>query len=161
MNKEDDIPRVSKEATLREALVEITRKKLGMTVICDDNMLINGIFTDGDLRRIFDLGIDLNNAKISDVMTKGGIRISPDSLAVEALNLMQAKHITSLLVTEPDSDILLGVLHMHDLLQAGVVSSLLCAHKDKDEYNDRDLLRCSKQANNAKSRKSPIADLRC
>ncbi len=121
MNKEDDIPRVSKEATLREALVEITRKKLGMTVICDDNMLINGIFTDGDLRRIFDLGTDLNNAKISDVMTKGGIRISPDSLAVEALNLMQAKHITSLLVTEPDSDILLGVLHMHDLLQAGVV----------------------------------------
>mgnify|MGYP000380958434 FL=1 len=121
MNKEDDIPRVSKEATLREALVEITRKKLGMTVICDDNMFINGIFTDGDLRRIFDLGIDLNNAKISDVMTKGGIRISPDSLAVEALNLMQAKHITSLLVTEPDSDILLGVLHMHDLLQAGVV----------------------------------------
>ncbi|ENZ3996382.1 arabinose-5-phosphate isomerase KdsD [Proteus mirabilis] len=121
MNKYDDIPRVSKEATLREALVEITRKKLGMTVICDDNMLINGIFTDGDLRRIFDLGIDLNNAKISDVMTKGGIRISPDSLAVEALNLMQAKHITSLLVTEPDSDILLGVLHMHDLLQAGVV----------------------------------------
>ena len=121
MNKEDDIPRVSKEATLREALVEITRKKLGMTVICDDNMLINGIFTDGDLRRIFDLGIDLNNAKISDVMTKGGIRISPDSLAVEALNLMQAKHITSLLVTEPNSDILLGVLHMHDLMQAGVV----------------------------------------
>ena len=121
MNKEDDIPRVSKEATLSEALVEITRKKLGMTVICDDNMFINGIFTDGDLRRIFDLGIDLNNAKISDVMTKGGIRISPDSLAVEALNLMQAKHITSLLVTEPDSDILLGVLHMHDLLQAGVV----------------------------------------
>ncbi len=121
MNKDDDIPRVSKEATLREALVEITRKKLGMTVICDDNMLINGIFTDGDLRRIFDLGIDLNNANISDVMTKGGIRISPDSLAVEALNLMQAKHITSLLVTEPDSDILLGVLHMHDLLQAGVV----------------------------------------
>ncbi|EOT2069715.1 arabinose-5-phosphate isomerase KdsD [Proteus mirabilis] len=121
MNKDDDIPRVSKEATLREALVEITRKKLGMTVICDDNMLINGIFTDGDLRRIFDLGIDLNNAKISDVMTKGGIRISPDSLAVEALNLMQAKHITSLLVTEPDSDILLGVLHMHDLLQSGVV----------------------------------------
>ncbi|HGN0446497.1 TPA: arabinose-5-phosphate isomerase KdsD [Proteus mirabilis] len=121
MNKDDDIPRVSKEATLREALVEITRKKLGMTVICDDNMLINGIFTDGDLRRIVDLGIDLNNAKISDVMTKGGIRISPDSLAVEALNLMQAKHITSLLVTEPDSDILLGVLHMHDLLQAGVV----------------------------------------
>lgn len=119
MNKGDDIPRVSKEATLREALVEITRKKLGMTVICDEDMHIDGIFTDGDLRRIFDAGIDLNNAKITDVMTSGGIRIRPNTLAVEALNLMQSRHITSLLVTEGDT--LLGVLHMHDLLQAGVV----------------------------------------
>ncbi|AYA42006.1 arabinose-5-phosphate isomerase KdsD [Xenorhabdus nematophila] len=115
----DDIPRVSRTATLREALVEITRKKLGMTVICNDNMQIQGIFTDGDLRRIFDMGIDLNNAKIADVMTAGGIRIKPNSLAVDALNLMQSRHITSLLVTEGDT--LLGVLHMHDLLQAGVV----------------------------------------
>ncbi|GAA0343558.1 arabinose-5-phosphate isomerase KdsD [Morganella psychrotolerans] len=119
MNTDDDIPRVPKNATLREALVEITRKKFGMTVICDDDMLIQGIFTDGDLRRIFDAGVDLNNCRIADVMTPGGIRISPNTLAVEALNLMQSRHITSLLVTEGDK--LLGVLHMHDLLHAGVV----------------------------------------
>ncbi|AOM42153.1 arabinose-5-phosphate isomerase KdsD [Xenorhabdus hominickii] len=115
----NDIPHVPSTATLREALVEITRKKLGMTVICDDDMQIKGIFTDGDLRRIFDMGIDLNNAKIADVMTAGGVRIKPNALAVDALNLMQSRHITSLLVTEGDK--LLGVLHMHDLLQAGVV----------------------------------------
>ncbi|MDE1477141.1 arabinose-5-phosphate isomerase KdsD [Xenorhabdus bovienii] len=119
MTTGDDIPRVPYAATLREALVEITRKKLGMTVICDDDMQIKGIFTDGDLRRVFDMGTDLNHANISDVMTAGGVRIKPHTLAVDALNLMQSRHITSLLVT--DGDKLLGVLHMHDLLQAGVV----------------------------------------
>lgn len=119
MNTGDDIPHVTQAATLRQALLEITRKKLGMCVICDDNMQINGIFTDGDLRRIFDMGIDLNNAKITDVMTAGGIRVSPDILAVEALNLMQSKHITSVLVAEDNK--LVGVLHMHDLLQTGVI----------------------------------------
>lgn len=119
MNTGDDIPHIPKSASLREALVEITRKKLGMTVICDDNMNIEGIFTDGDLRRIFDMDIDLNNAKIADLMTPGGIRVSPSMLAVEALNLMQSKHVTSLLVAQGNK--LVGVLHMHDLLQAGVV----------------------------------------
>ncbi|EMT6382669.1 TPA: arabinose-5-phosphate isomerase KdsD [Providencia rettgeri] len=119
MNTDDEIPHIPKSASLREALVEITRKKLGMTVICDDDMNIEGIFTDGDLRRIFDMGIDLNNAKIADLMTPGGIRVSPTMLAVEALNLMQSRHVTSLLVANDNK--LVGVLHMHDLLQAGVV----------------------------------------
>ncbi|ATG16161.1 arabinose-5-phosphate isomerase KdsD [Providencia alcalifaciens] len=119
MSTGDDVPHIPKSASLREALVEITRKKLGMTVICDDDMKIQGIFTDGDLRRIFDMGIDLNNAKIADLMTPGGIRVAPGMLAVEALNLMQSRHVTSLLVA--DGDQLVGVLHMHDLLQAGVV----------------------------------------
>ncbi|WP_323840582.1 arabinose-5-phosphate isomerase KdsD [Photorhabdus africana] len=119
MNTGDDIPKVNRNATLREALLEITRQKLGMTVICDENRYIDGIFTDGDLRRVFDMGVDLYNVKISDVMTTGGIRIKPNALAVDALNLMQSHHITSLLVAEDNK--LLGVLHMHDLLQAGVV----------------------------------------
>ncbi|MCT8352295.1 arabinose-5-phosphate isomerase KdsD [Photorhabdus kayaii] len=119
MNTGDDIPKVNRHATLREALLEITRQKLGMTVICDENMYIDGIFTDGDLRRVFDMGVDLYNVKISDVMTTGGFRIKPNALAVDALNLMQSHHITSLLVAEDNK--LLGVLHMHDLLQAGVV----------------------------------------
>lgn len=119
MHRGDEIPRVSQDASLREALLEITRKNLGMTVICDDLMKIAGIFTDGDLRRVFDTGEDVRNLGIADVMTPGGIRIGPQSLAVEALNLMQSRHITSVMVA--DGDQLLGVIHMHDLLRAGVV----------------------------------------
>ncbi|GKX56467.1 arabinose 5-phosphate isomerase KdsD [Leminorella grimontii] len=119
MHAGDEIPRVAADATLREALVEITRKNLGLTVICNDDMIIKGIFTDGDLRRIFDQNIDIRDAKIADVMTKGGIRVSPSILAVEALNLMQSKHITALIVAEGDK--LEGVVHMHDMLRAGVV----------------------------------------
>ena len=82
-------------------------------------MNIIGIFTDGDLRRVFDTGIDMRNASIAEVMTRGGIRIRPGTLAVDALNLMQSRHITCVLVA--DGDRLVGVIHMHDLLRAGVV----------------------------------------
>lgn len=119
MHSGDEIPHVSADASLRDALLEITRKNLGMTVICDDLMKIAGIFTDGDLRRIFDMGINLNEAKIVDVMTLGGVRVRPNLLAVDALNLMQQRHITVVLVA--DGDQLLGVVHMHDMLRAGVV----------------------------------------
>lgn len=114
-----EIPHVSRDASLRDALLEITRKNLGMTAICDDLMKIEGIFTDGDLRRVFDMGIDLNSARIADVMTPGGIRIRPNMLAVDALNLMQSRHITAVLVA--DGEHLQGVVHMHDMLRAGVV----------------------------------------
>ena len=114
-----EIPHVSKDASLRDALLEITRKNLGMTVICDDLMKIEGIFTDGDLRRVFDMGVDVRTLGIADVMTPGGIRVRPGTLAVEVLNLMQSRHITSAMVA--DGDQLLGVVHMHDLLRAGVV----------------------------------------
>lgn len=119
MHTGDEIPHVSKKASLRDALLEITRKNLGMTVICDDLMKIEGIFTDGDLRRVFDMGSDVRNMGIAEVMTPGGIRVRPNTLAVDALNLMQSRHITSVMVA--DGDQLLGVLHMHDLLRAGVV----------------------------------------
>lgn len=119
MHSGDDIPQTARTASLRDALLEITRKNLGMTVICDAQNVIAGIFTDGDLRRVFDMGIDLNRARIADVMTPGGVRVAPDMLAVEALNLMQARHITSLLVAQDDH--LIGVVHMHDMLRAGVV----------------------------------------
>ncbi|CAI2096604.1 arabinose-5-phosphate isomerase KdsD [Serratia ficaria] len=119
MHGGDEIPHVSADASLRDALLEITRKNLGMTVICNDLMKIAGIFTDGDLRRVFDMGINLNDAKITDVMTLGGVRVRPSMLAVDALNLMQQRHITALLVA--DGDQLLGVVHMYDMLRAGVV----------------------------------------
>lgn len=119
MHSGDELPHVTRDASLRDALLEITRKNLGLTVIVDDLMKIEGIFTDGDLRRIFDMGIDFQHATIAEVMTRGGIRVRPNVLAVDALNLMQTKNITSLLVA--DDDRLLGVVHMHDMLRAGVV----------------------------------------
>ncbi|NIF01306.1 arabinose-5-phosphate isomerase KdsD [Pantoea sp. Acro-805] len=119
MHSGDEIPHVTRDASLRDALLEITRKNLGLTVIVDDLMKIEGIFTDGDLRRIFDMGIDFQSASIQDVMTRGGIRVRPNMLAVDALNLMQNKNITAVLVA--DDDRLLGVVHMHDMLRAGVV----------------------------------------
>jgi len=119
MHSGDEIPHVTRDASLRDALLEITRKNLGLTVIVDELMKIEGIFTDGDLRRIFDMGIDFQKATISEVMTRGGIRVRPNMLAVEALNLMQNKNITAVLVA--DDDRLLGVVHMHDMLRAGVV----------------------------------------
>jgi len=119
MHSGDALPHVTRDASLRDALLEITRKNLGLTVIVDDLMKIEGIFTDGDLRRIFDMGIDFQRATIGEVMTPGGIRVRPNMLAVDALNLMQTKNITSILVA--DDDHLLGVVHMHDMLRAGVV----------------------------------------
>ena len=119
MHSGDEIPHVSRDASMRDALLEITRKNLGLTVIVDDLMKIEGIFTDGDLRRVFDMGIDFQKASIQEVMTRGGIRVRPNMLAVDALNLMQNKNITALLVA--DDDRLLGVIHMHDMLRAGVV----------------------------------------
>ncbi|MEA9445300.1 arabinose-5-phosphate isomerase KdsD [Candidatus Fukatsuia symbiotica] len=119
MHTGDQIPYVDSDALLRDALLEITRKKLGLTVICNNLMTIEGIFTDGDLRRVFDMDINLNDAKIADVMTRGGIRVGANILAVDALNLMQARSITGLLVAEGDT--LLGIVHMHDMLKAGVV----------------------------------------
>ncbi|ARJ41455.1 D-arabinose 5-phosphate isomerase [Pantoea alhagi] len=119
MHTGDEIPHVTREASLRDALLEITRKNLGMTAIVDDLMHIQGIFTDGDLRRVFDMGIDFQKASIASVMTPGGIRVRPNMLAVDALNLMQSKHITAVMVA--DGDQLIGVVHMHDMLRAGVV----------------------------------------
>lgn len=119
MHTGDEIPHVSRDASLRDALLEITRKNMGMTVICDDLMKIEGIFTDGDLRRVFDMGVDFQQASIASVMTSGGIRVRPNTLAVDALNLMQNRNITVVLVA--DGDQLLGVVHMHDMLRAGVV----------------------------------------
>ncbi|MGL4979494.1 MAG: CBS domain-containing protein, partial [Plesiomonas sp.] len=119
MHTGDDLPFIAPTASLRDTVLEISRKKLGMVVICDDMMHIQGIFTDGDLRRVFDLHHDLNNIAIESVMTRGGLRIDPESLAVEALNMMQKRCVSCLLVTQ--NDVLVGVIHMHDLLKAGVV----------------------------------------
>ncbi|MXP56429.1 arabinose-5-phosphate isomerase KdsD [Pantoea sp. Mhis] len=120
MHSGQDIPHVTRDTLLRDALLEITRKKLGLTVIVDHFMKIEGIFTDGDLRRALSLGIDFTLTFIQDVMTHGGIRVPPNMLAIDALNLIQNKNINALLVSD-DNDKLLGVIHLHDMLRAAVI----------------------------------------
>ncbi len=119
MHDGERIPAVARDASLAEALMEMSNKGLGMTAIVDFNGRPLGVFTDGDLRRCLDRGVDVRTAAVSDVMTKGGWRIGPDRLAAEALNLMEEKKINALLVI--DDGRLCGALNMHDLLRAGVV----------------------------------------
>jgi arabinose-5-phosphate isomerase len=120
MHKGDAIPAVTQDASLRDALMEMTAKGLGMTAVVDSGGRPIGIFTDGDLRRCLDRDVDVRAARIMDVMIPGGKRIAPDRLAVEALNLMEEKKINALLIVDGDER-LCGALNMHDLLRAGVV----------------------------------------
>ncbi|WP_457668384.1 KpsF/GutQ family sugar-phosphate isomerase [Thiolapillus sp.] len=120
MHKDDHIPRVEEQATISEALMEMTAKGLGMTAVMDHDSKISGIFTDGDLRRTLDRGVDLHSTPVTEVMTRGGITSQPEHLAAEALKLMEDNKINSLLVVDENSN-LIGALNMHDLLRAGVV----------------------------------------
>jgi arabinose-5-phosphate isomerase len=114
------VPKVAPEASLSEALLEMTRKGLGMTAIVDGHDHALGIFTDGDLRRVIDSGVDVRKVKIAEVMTRGGKSVSAGQLAVDAVNLMDQHKITVLMVLDEQRKVQ-GVIHMHDLLRAGVV----------------------------------------
>jgi len=120
MHANDRIPAVSVDASLRDALMEMTAKGLGMTAIVDGQQRPVGVFTDGDLRRCLDRGIDVHAVGVAEVMTPGGFHITPERLAVEALNLMEDNQINALLVLD-EAQRLCGALNMHDLLRAGVV----------------------------------------
>jgi len=120
MHTGEEIPIVPMTATLSEALIEMSRKGFGMTAVVDNNGRVNGIFTDGDLRRMLDRHFDVHTTMIQEVMTKSCKMVSADSLAVDALTLMQTHKITALLVQDGE-ETLIGVLHMHDLLRARVV----------------------------------------
>lgn len=114
------VPKVPNHALLNEALVEMNHKRLGLTTIIDDQQKLVGIFTDGDLRRVLDAGINVHTTKINEVMTKNCKTITPGLLAVEAVRLMEAHKITALLVVN-DAHSPVGIVHLHDLLSAGVV----------------------------------------
>jgi len=120
MHTGDAIPRVEEEATLRDALIVMTEKGLGMTAIVNKQQNILGIYTDGDLRRTLDKNIDVHSAKIKDVMTANCKTIQSHLLAAEALTLMQKNKINAMLVVDENNQ-LAGALNMHDLLRAGVV----------------------------------------
>ena len=113
------IPIVSSQTSLSEALVEVSQKGLGMTAILDSNQALIGIFTDGDLRRTLDEQIDIHNTLIDEVMTKEFVCVAKNDKAAEAVDMMQEKKITALLVK--DGNDLVGALNIHDLFKAGLM----------------------------------------
>ncbi|MEZ9476688.1 KpsF/GutQ family sugar-phosphate isomerase [Vibrio splendidus] len=119
MHTGDALPVVAPKALVRDALLEISQKGLGMTAVVGEDGLMAGIFTDGDLRRILDKRIDIHDTQIGDVMTLNPTVAEPNMLAVEGLNLMQAKSINGLMLCHEGK--LVGALNMHDLLKAGVM----------------------------------------
>lgn len=118
MHSGDAFPAVAANTPLRDALLEMTRKGLGLTTILDDSGKLLGVYTDGDLRRTLDAGIDLHQTPIADVMHAGAKTISSEHLAAEALFEMESRKITALVVVDADRPV--GIVHMHDILRAGV-----------------------------------------
>jgi len=120
MRTGDRVPSVSSDVTLRDALLEMTDKGLGMTAIVDDENAIMGIYTDGDLRRTLDKGADIRTTTIREVMHANCTTTSADVLAAEALHLLEENKITSLLVAD-DNNRLVGALNIHDLFREGLM----------------------------------------
>jgi arabinose-5-phosphate isomerase len=120
MHTGDAIPAVGPDTLLSNALMEMTRKGLGMTVVVDGENRLIGIFTDGDLRRAIDHKVDVHVARVREVMTTNCKAVHPGMLAAEALQLMDSKLINALPVVD-DANKVVGALNMHDLLRAGVV----------------------------------------
>ena len=120
MHKDDGVPVVSENTLIRDALLEITRKGLGMTAVVNAEGQLIGIYTDGDLRRTLDLEIDIRTTTITSVMNKTPKTIRPQLLAAEAVALMEEKKVNGVIVVDAQRRPV-GALNMHDLLKAGVV----------------------------------------
>jgi arabinose-5-phosphate isomerase len=120
MRSGDRIPAVRADASLSDGLMEMTEKGLGMTAIVDENNRIQGIYTDGDLRRTLDTGTDIHKTMISDVMHTNCKTTTADVLAAEALHILEENKITSLLVAD-DDNLLIGALNIHDLFREGLM----------------------------------------
>ena len=120
MHSGNDMPTALPELTLQDAILIMTGKQLGATLVVDSNNTLRSVFTDGDLRRAFESGADLKQLKLIDVIQEGCHRITEKSLAMDALTLMQEHTITVLPVVS-DIGEPVGIIHMHDLLKAGIV----------------------------------------
>jgi arabinose-5-phosphate isomerase len=120
MHKEDRIPIILENALIKDALVEMSLKGLGMTAIVNSHQQIVGLFTDGDLRRILDAKIDIHHDTITTVMTKNPSTVKADMLAAEALKVMEDKKINGLIIVDSTNKPI-GAMNMHDLLRSGVL----------------------------------------
>jgi len=120
MRTDENAPRVTHTATAMDGMLEVSRGRMGMTTVVDEHGRVVGIFTDGDLRRSLQKGVDLRSAPIADIMTRGPRTIGPDKLAAEAVQIMERYKVNQLVVVDEDQK-LLGALNMHDLFRAKVI----------------------------------------
>lgn len=120
MHQGERLPVVPENALIKDALVEMSLKGLGMTAVVNANNQLIGLFTDGDLRRILDLQIDIHQDKITSVMTKSPTVAQADMLAAQALNIMEDKKINGLIIVD-EHHTPIGAMNMHDLLRSGVL----------------------------------------
>ncbi len=120
MRTQMDIPAVTPDTKLAPTLATMSAKGLGMTTVVDSQHRLLGIFTDGDLRRALDAGVDVQQASIGELMTRKPLTSTPDALAIEALEQMESRKVTALAVVNSQQQ-LEGVVHLHDLLRAGLV----------------------------------------
>ncbi len=119
LSKQNEKPSVKESSTLKEVIVEMTKKRLGLTAVINDNNELTGVITDGDLRRMLEKGIDLEKTTAKDIMSASPKTIAQDALAVHALDNMRKHNITQLLVAEEKSYV--GVIHLHDLIREGLI----------------------------------------
>ena len=119
MHVGEEIPMCRDDVTIKEALLEMTAKSLGIVAIVDSNNTLVGVYTDGDLRRTLEKELSVHD-QLSEVMTHGGISVRPQCLAADALALMQDKKISAMIVTDEDKKVV-GAFNMHDLLRAGLI----------------------------------------
>jgi len=116
---ENEKPKVLAGQSLKEVIVEMTRKRLGITAVVDQENNLLGLITDGDLRRMLEKNTAIDKIRAEDIMTKNPITIEPDELAVEALDSMRKKEITQLAVTTKGK--YAGIVHLHDLIREGLI----------------------------------------
>jgi arabinose-5-phosphate isomerase len=119
MRRDTALPRIQLGAALAEAILEVTRKRMGMTAVERADGTLVGVFTDGDLRRVLERGANIQAMRIDDAMTPGAVTISPQALAADAVRLMEERRISALPVTD-ETQRMVGALHIHDLLSAKV-----------------------------------------
>ena len=120
MRSGDAVPMVAPQASLSELMCQMSAKGLGASAVVDAEQRVLGIFTDGDLRRLIEIGVDLRSTTAQAVMHPNPRSIAAQSLAVEAAELMELHGITSVLVTDPHG-VLMGIVHVGDLMRAKVI----------------------------------------
>ena len=119
LSKLNERPVVNQNSSLKDVIVEITRKRLGLTAVLNDDGVLTGVITDGDLRRMLEKGNDINHTTAKDIMGIHPKTIEGDALAVDALDRMRKNNITQLIVIEDNH--YAGVIHLHDLIREGII----------------------------------------